>query len=186
MVRFEIFLPVGDVTWCLGFASHANRNSPVCFQQSWTCLDEANSCSTEGRTQGVWMFTTSMTRKHRQAGLLLLQNARVTRTNIFDQQGAVTIAFFPGEIVQAQHVRGLALGNIRAADEPQERIATGRHRQALRQLRPRFASLREGDLGEGLGLAQGSPGVGAREHWEAFRKGGARTPLGAARKAAHL
>lgn len=103
-----------------------------------------------------------------------------------DQQCAVPIAFFPGEIVEAQHLRGLARRNIRTADEPQERIATGRHCQALRQLRPRFASLREGDLGEGLGLAQCSPGVGAREHREAFRKGGARTPTGSARKAAHL
>jgi len=66
------------------------------------------------------------------------------------------------------------------------RIATGRHRQALRQLCPCFASLREGDLLEGLGLLQCSTGVRAREHREAFRKGGARTPPGAAHKAAHL
>ena len=66
------------------------------------------------------------------------------------------------------------------------RIATGRHRQALRQLRPRFASLREGDLHEGLGLSQCSTGVRAREHREALRKGGARTAPGAAGKATHL
>jgi hypothetical protein len=66
------------------------------------------------------------------------------------------------------------------------RIATGGHRQALRQLCPCFASLREGDLLEGLGLLQCSTGVRAREHREAFRKGGARTPPGAAHKAAHL
>ena len=65
------------------------------------------------------------------------------------------------------------------------RIATGRHPQALRQLRPGFASLREGDLGERLGLSQGAPGVHTRERREALRKGGARTPWGAAGKAAH-
>ncbi len=66
------------------------------------------------------------------------------------------------------------------------RIATGRHPQALRQLRPGFASLGEGDLGERLGLSQGAPGVHTRERREALRKGGARTPWGAAGKAAHL
>jgi len=66
------------------------------------------------------------------------------------------------------------------------RIATGRHRQALGQLRTCFATFREGDLGEGLGLAQCATGVRAREHREAFRKGGARTSTGSARKAAHL
>lgn len=90
-ILIDLFLPVGDVTRCIGFASHANRNSPVCFQQSWTCLDKANNGSTEGRTQGVWMFTTSMTTKHRQAGLLLLQNARVTRTNIFETHQPVDL-----------------------------------------------------------------------------------------------
>jgi len=66
------------------------------------------------------------------------------------------------------------------------RIATGRHRQALRQLRPRFASLRQGDLREGLCLSQCTTGVRACEQREAFRKGGARTAAGRARKAAHL
>jgi hypothetical protein len=70
-----------------------------------------------------------------------------------DQQRAVAVAFFPGEIVQAQHLWGLARRNRRAADEPQERIATGGHREALGQLRACFASLREGDLHQGLGLA---------------------------------
>jgi hypothetical protein len=60
--------------------------------------------------------------------------------------------------------------DLGAAHEPQQGIATGRHRQALRQLRPSFASLREGDLGECLGLSQGTPGVGAREQREASAK----------------
>ena len=103
-----------------------------------------------------------------------------------DQQRAVAVAFFPGEIVESQHVRGLALGNSRAADEPQERLAAGGHREALRQLRTRFASYRKRDLGEGLGLSQGPPGVGARQLREAFRKGGTRATAGSAHEAAHL
>jgi hypothetical protein len=79
-----------------------------------------------------------------------------------DQQRAVAVTLFPGEIVQTQHLRSLARRNRRAADEPQERITARGHRQALRQLRASFASLREGDLGEGLGLSQRSPGVGVR------------------------
>jgi hypothetical protein len=66
----------------LGETFHANRNAPVCFQQSWTCLDEARSGSIEGRTQCGWMFTTVMTMKQRQACLRLLQYASITRTNI--------------------------------------------------------------------------------------------------------
>src|SRR5215471_19067583 len=58
-----------------------------------------------------------------------------------EQQRAVAVAFFPGEIVEAQHLWGLALGNIRAVDEPQERIAASGHREALRQLRTCFARL---------------------------------------------
>src|SRR6266487_84431 len=103
-----------------------------------------------------------------------------------DQQRAIAIPFFPGEIVQAQYARGLVLGNSRAADESQKSIAAGGHREALRQLRTCFASLREGDLGEGLGLAQRSPGVGVCQLWKAFGKGGTRAAPGAAYKAAHL
>ena len=103
-----------------------------------------------------------------------------------DQQRAVAVPFFPGEIVESQHLRGLALGNSRAADEPQERLAAGGHREALRQLRTCFASDSKRDLGEGLGLSQGPPGVGARQPRKAFRKGGSRTAPGAAHEAAHI
>jgi hypothetical protein len=70
-----------------------------------------------------------------------------------DQQRAVAVAFFPGEIVQAQYVRGLARGNSCVADEPKEGIAAGGHREALRQLHARFASDGKGDLREGVGLS---------------------------------
>ena len=103
-----------------------------------------------------------------------------------DQQGAVAVAFFPGEIVESEYLWGLVLGNSRAADEPQERITARGHREALRQLRACFAPVSKRDLREGLGLLQCSTGVRTREHREAFRKGSARTAPGAARKAAHL
>ena len=103
-----------------------------------------------------------------------------------DRQGAVAVAFFPGEIVESEHLWGLVLGNSRAADEPQERITARGHREALGQLRARFASVSKHDLGEGLGLSQRPPGVGARQLREAFRKGGSRAAPGAAHEAAHL
>lgn len=103
-----------------------------------------------------------------------------------DQQGAVAVAFFPGEIVESEHLWGLVLGNSRAADEPQERITAGGHRQARGLLRARFASVSKRDLGEGLGLSQGPPGIGARKLREAFCKGGTWAAPGAAHEAAHL
>jgi hypothetical protein len=103
-----------------------------------------------------------------------------------DQQGAVAVAFFPGEIVESEHLWGLVLGNSRAADEPKERITARGHRQALRQLRAGFAPVSKRDLREGLGLSQGPPGVGAHKPREAFCKGGTRAAPGAAHEAAHL
>ena len=79
-----------------------------------------------------------------------------------DQERAVAVPFFPGEIVQSQHVWGLSLGDRRAANEPQQRLAAGGHREALRQLRTCFASVSKRDLGKGLGLSQRAPGVVAR------------------------
>jgi hypothetical protein len=79
-----------------------------------------------------------------------------------DQQRAIAIAFFPGEIVQAQHLRGLTWGHSRAANEPQKRITARGHREALRQLRTCFASVSKGDLHQGLGLSERPSGVGVR------------------------
>jgi len=123
---------------------------------------------------------------HDDVGFPIGQHLDRTMGLQIDQQRAVAVTFFPGEIVQTQHLRGLACRNTRAADEPQERITARGHRQALRQLCACFASLREGDLHQGLGLSQGAPGVGVRERREAFRKGGARAAMGSAPKAAHL
>jgi len=67
-----------------------------------------------------------------------------------------------------------------------EGLAAGGHREALRQLRTRFASDSKRDLGEGLGLSQGPPGVGERKLWKAFRKGGTWTAPGSTHEAAYL
>ncbi len=57
---------------------------------------------------------------------------------------------------------GLARRNKRTADEPQKGIAAGGPREARGLLRTFPASLCEGDLREGLGLSQRSPGIGVR------------------------
>src|ERR1700676_3935423 len=85
-----------------------------------------------------------------------------------NQQGAVTIAFFPGEIVQAKHTRGLALGDLGAADEPRASYRDWSASPGASPTAPRLClASREGDLGEELGLSQGTPGVGVRERREA-------------------
>src|SRR5271157_35301 len=119
-------------------------------------------------------------------GFSIRQDLDWTMGSQIDQQCAVAVAFFPGEIVESQHLRGLVRGNIRAADEPQERLAAGGHREALRQLRARFASDGKRDLPEGVSLSQRPPGVGARQLWEAFRKGGTWAAPGATHEAAYL
>src|SRR5258708_37437162 len=79
-----------------------------------------------------------------------------------NKQRAIPIAFVPREIVEAQDAWDLVLRKSSAADELQERIAAGRHCKTPRQVRSCFASTREANLRERIGLPQRPPNVSVR------------------------
>src|SRR5215469_12997084 len=55
---------------------------------------------------------------HNGVGFPIRQDLDRTMGLQIDQQCPVAVAFFPGKIVESQHLRGLALWDLGAADEP--------------------------------------------------------------------
>src|SRR5438034_9754576 len=81
-----------------------------------------------------------------------------------DQQGAVAVAFFPGEIVESEYLWGLVVGNSRAADERQERITGRGAREGLGEVRAFFFPGSRRDLRECLGSLLRSVAVRRTKH----------------------